>query len=346
MKGFLKDIILRFSFLVIITLACCPVFAQEKESYPYNEFKPFKMVFLPDIHLSFEEKQDKILFLESMVIFQDVVKNLNKTTSPDFVVFGGNLTHNSDGQLTDMPMFLDIASGLKAEYYAIFGDREADLDKDMTKEIFAGEFDGFDYENQKQTFWSAEPVNGVLLIGMDSTVMNKKSGYVNIHQLFWLDNVLKNNRDKFTIIAIHHPPVSTTDIDKTKWKDYTLEKPDLFLELINLYPQVKIVLSGHHFNNSIKNINEKLFINCPSIVVYPNIYKVLEIYPDRVEIKNKKISFKQIIDKAKKNMLNSTYAKEFCPKKPEKVLKFQAGDKFSRKKEYYFREKKSRFLWF
>ena len=291
---------IKLFLIAAILLISYQSLAKEDVKLPYKDFKPFKMVFLPDIHLSFKDNDDgPILYKESLVIFQDVIRSLNNTENLNFAVFGGNLTNNDDSVLTDMPMFLDTMSDLKAKYYAILGDREA-----SSKEEFIKDFDEF----ETQTFWTAEPVENVLLVGLDTSMSGEESGYVNIHQLFWLDNVLKNNRDKFTIITMHHSP------------HLSLEKPDLFLELINLYPQVKVVLSGHNRVNLVKNDNGKLFINCPSIVSYPNEYKILDIYPDRVEVDNKKISFKQIIKKAKKQI-----GKDY--KKP---------DKFSKKSKYNF----------
>ena len=80
---------------------------------------------------------------------------------------------------------------------------------------------------------------------------------------------------------------------------------------------------------------------------YPNWYKILKIYPDRVEVENEKISFKQIIKKAKKQLIKSNYAKEFNPENPKAVLKFQKGDKFSRKTNYYFKKPEPKFFfWF
>ncbi|OGI00614.1 MAG: hypothetical protein A2Y25_04480 [Candidatus Melainabacteria bacterium GWF2_37_15] len=286
--------------IAVSLLVSCQSFAKEDVKLPYKDFKPFKMVFLPDTHLSFKDNDDgPILYKESLVILQDVIRSLNQTQNPDFVVFGGNLTNNDDAELADMPMFLDTIADLNAKYYAILGDKEA-----AVKEEFIKDFDEFG----SQTFWTAEPEENVLLVGLDTSIKGEEDGYVNIHQLFWLDNVLKNNRDKFTIITMHHSP------------HLSLEKSDLFLELINLYPQVKVVLSGHNRINLVKKDNGKLFINCPSIVSYPNEYKILNIYPDRVEVDNKKISFKQIIKKAKK-LIGKDY------KKP---------DKFSKKSKYYF----------
>jgi len=340
----MKKYLLIFAAIFVL---CCHCLAEEQTSLPYKEFKPFKMVFLPDIHLSFQDKESNILYKESHVILQDVLKNLNQEKTLDFVVFGGNLTSNDDNKFSDMPMFLDTVAELQAKYYAILGDREAAFAEGFSKEDFTREFDEFSFKTMSQTFWAAEPVKDVLLIGLDSSVKNEEAGYLNMHQLFWLDNTLKNNMKKFTIIAMHHPPLLTCDVDKTNWEKYMLKKPDLFLELINLYPQVKIILSGHHFSNFTKKNNKKFFITCPSIVVYPNMYKTFTVYPERIEVDNETISFKQLIKKAEELLVKSSYAEEFSSEKPKSALKYQRGDKFSNKKEYYFENKKRHsFLWF
>ena len=107
MTRFIKFNLLIIFLLLAILIISCKCQAEEKIIYPYKEFKPFKMVFLPDIHLSFKSKDSRILYRESLVILQDVIKNLNLTKNPDFTVFGGNLTNNDDGEFSDMPMFLD-----------------------------------------------------------------------------------------------------------------------------------------------------------------------------------------------------------------------------------------------
>lgn len=292
---------IRYFKLILIVgaffLSCSAMAKEEIKKFPYKEFEPFKMVFLPDIHLSLEEveKEGSILYKESLVILQDVILNLNKRGEIDFAVFGGNLSDD----IADLPMFLDTVADLNADYYAILGNLEA-----MAKGEFIKEFDEFG----TQTFWTAEPVENILVIGMDSSICGQEKGYINIHQLFWLDTILKNNREKFTIIAMHHSPY------------LSLEKPELFLELLNFYPQVKLVLSGHDLRSFAKQENGKLFMSFPSIVSYPNKYRILEIYPDMVRVDTEKISFKQIIKKAKKKL----------------GKKYRKPDKFSRKSKYYY----------
>lgn len=325
--------------MVLVLLTGMFLIPLKTKSQPvYNNFKPVKMVFLPDTHISFKECDDWILYKESFVIFQDTIKNLKNTSGIDFVVFGGDLIDNEDNQLGDLSLFLDSIDDVPFKYYTILGDREADLKDGYTKQDFCVEFRRNGFDNPELTYWAQQPSENVLLIGLDASVENKFEGKLPSEELLWLDNVLKANPGKFTIITMHHPAIQTADADKTAWKKFILANSDEFINLINKYPQVKLILSGHHHNYAVTNINRKLFISLPSIATYPNQYKILTIYPDRVEIENKNISFKQIIKKSGNLLVKTQYAEDFDSKKPKNILKFQEGAEFKRNRVYYFQK--------
>ena len=322
---------LLFAFFLIFAM-----FFTVKTSAQPKDFKPFRMIFLPDTHISFEKQDDWILYKESFVTFQETIKSIKSTPGIDFVVFGGDLVDNKDKTLEDLPFFLDSIYDLNTKYYAILGDRDADLEEDYTKQHFCAEFRRNGFDNPYSTYWTQEPVKNVLLIGLDTSIKNKFEGKISPEQLIWLDEVLKSNCCRFTIITMHHPAVITAPQDKNTWKRFVLENSDEFLNVINKYPQVKLILSGHHHNYAVQNINGKLFISTPSIVTYPNQYQILTVYPDKIEIQKEKIPFNQIIKKAKKSLVKTQYAKEFDAKKPKKVLRFQEGGKIRKKKTFSF----------
>ncbi|MFH0703018.1 MAG: metallophosphoesterase [bacterium] len=322
---------------VLFLLLILSIFSGDVHSENYG-FKTFKIAFMPDIHLSFDKKDDWILYNESLIIFQDTVKILNKTPDINFAVFGGDLTDNKNKTLDDLPIFLDIAAELKYPYYVIFGDRDADLSNDYSKQDFIAEFRRNGFKNNDKTYWIDEPIENVLLIGLDTAIENRFSGLISQEQLSWLEDIIKNNQNKFIIILMHHSPLPSCSQDtEHPWKNFTLSNSEDFLNIIKKYPQPKLILSGHYHINFTKKINNNLFISTPSIVSYPNEFKILTIktLSDKIEInvENKQINFKQIVKKAKKTILNTDYAKQYESSK--KLLKFQEGDKFSRMKKYY-----------
>jgi 3',5'-cyclic-AMP phosphodiesterase len=292
-------------------------------------FKPFKFAFIPDTHLSFEKKDDWILTNESLVILQDTIKQLDKVPDLKFVAFGGDLIDKKENKVSDMELLVDIFSELRLPYYVILGDRDADTDENYTKTDFTAEFKFNGFDNIHQSYWAKDIEDNVLLIGLDSSTSNSFSGYLPAEEMDWLKNVLDENKNKFTIIFIHHPPISDFD------DNYRLKNASEFKELIKRYPQVKVVLSGHAHRNFTRNINGTLYVVSPSIVTYPNEYKILTIYSDKVTVENKAISFKQIIKKAKKLIPSTDFARQTNLSKKE-LYKMLKGDETSNEKEYYF----------
>jgi len=299
----------------------------------YKNFKPFKIALIPDIHISFQKKENWILHKESLVIFQDVMKTLNKKQDLDYIIFAGDLIDNSDRQLNDLPILLDILSETKIPYYVVPGDRDVDFAADFIKRDFLDEF-CLKFEDKDKTYWIDEPASNVLLIGLDTTITNSFSGLITKDQLDWLDNKLKANKDKFTIITMHHPafPVNSAE-EKLLWKDFLLQNSQDFLNVIQKYPQVKLVLSGHHHLGYSKKVNDIVFVSAASIVTYPSQYTILTIYPGKVEIENKSISYKQIIKKAKKTFMNTNYAQKYRNLGAGELLRLQKGKKYSK---YYY----------
>jgi len=325
-------------------------------------FEPFKMIFLSDNHISFHYESlapqdqkisggcnieymppnDGVMYKESFVLLQDTAQKIKEIPDLKFIVLGGDLTNNDDKKLGDLYLYLDAVESENLTYFPILGDRESDLADGYTKDDFCGEFRRTTFDDPNITYWAKFPEKNVMLIGLDTSINNSFEGELPQEELIWLNQTLKNNTDKFIIITMHHPAFISTEQDKTVWKKYILKNSEEFLAIINQYPNVKIILSGHHHNFDVKNLNNKLFISLPSLSVYPNNYKILKIFPDKIMIENKNISFKQIIKKSKTVMINSDYAKEFNPQNPKKVLKFQKGNKISNQKTFYYQVKNER----
>ncbi len=320
--------ILQSLILIIFLQAFTVCFAQEPQQN-IIDFKPFKFSFIPDIHLSFDKKDDWILTNESLVILQDTIEQLDKFSDLKFTVFGGDLVDKKENRLSDTELLVDLLSELKHPYYVIFGDRDADTDENYTKTDFTAEFKFNGFRNIYQTYWKEQLEDNILLIGLDSSISGSFQGYLPEEQLEWLRNVLEENKNRFTVVFIHHPPIAEFD------EKYRLKNASEFQELIKKYPQVKIVLSGHAHRNFTENINGTLYIVSPSIVTYPNKYKMLTVYPDKVTVENKAVSFKQIIKKGKKLLPATDFARETNLSKKE-LYKMLNGNEFSNKKEYYF----------
>ncbi len=82
--------------------------------------------------------------------------------------------------------------------------------------------------------------------------------------LEWLESQLKNIQNKPVLIALHHPPVKIN----SEWMDkIILHDPQPLLNIINHYPQIKIVLSGHVHQEFDTEINSVRYLATPSTCV-------------------------------------------------------------------------------
>lgn len=99
------------------------------------------------------------------------------------------------------------------------------------------------------------------LILINSWVEDKHHGIINQHCLQQLEEHLKNNKDQFNIIAIHHPPV----LINSKWLDEIgLKNQTEFLQVINKYSQNTLLICGHVHQEVDQQLNKLRLLATPS----------------------------------------------------------------------------------
>ncbi|NES72548.1 MAG: hypothetical protein F6K24_48815 [Okeania sp. SIO2D1] len=115
-------------------------------------------------------------------------------------------------------------------------------------------------------------------------------GEISPESLEWLEYNIKMTGNKPVLIALHHPPVKIN----SEWMDkILLHNPENLLSIINRYPQVKIVLSGHIHQEFAKEINGINYLSTPSTCIQfqpgnpkffldkqPPGLRLLTLYPD------------------------------------------------------------------
>ncbi|MFA6989491.1 MAG: metallophosphoesterase [Candidatus Gastranaerophilaceae bacterium] len=309
------------------------IFVLSNINFAFAQIDSLKIALIPDLHLSFNQEDNWVIFKETPVIFQNVINELNARSDIDYVFFGGDLINNDDKKLTDTSYIEDVLTDFKHCFYTILGDREADLNEGYEKTDFTSEFKKNGFSFSKQTYYIQDLKDGYVLIGLDTTIKNKFEGELDKDQLDWLKKNLELAKDKKVIILMHHPALITSEIPFNR--DFLLKNSSEFLELAAKYPNIKLVLSGHLHMNSIVKQNKTYFITSSSVSTYPNSFKILTIYNDRFEVENQKIKLPSFIKKSKKLLPDTEYAKKII-EKPQDILKFTSGNNSSNKKEYFF----------
>ena len=101
----------------------------------------------------------------------------------------------------------------------------------------------------------------VRIVALDSTVPRQSGGHLDDAQMEWLDETLRANASKPTIVALHHPPFWTGigHMDRMP-----LDNPEALEAVVARHPQVERVIAGHLHRPIVKRFGGTIASSCPS----------------------------------------------------------------------------------
>lgn len=102
----------------------------------------------------------------------------------------------------------------------------------------------------------------VRLIGLDTLVEGKDHGVLSQEQLSWVENTLKKDSRKPTLIFMHHPPIK---IGMKLFDQINCIAPQAFESLIKERENVIGVLTGHYHHLCVGSFGSKLCYLAPSV---------------------------------------------------------------------------------
>lgn len=128
------------------------------------------------------------------------------------------------------------------------------------------------------------------IIMLNSRIPGQVPGFLSSQELRLLEKHLAGNPDKHTLVAFHHPAYA---IDSQWLDDISLKNAEQFMEVIQSYPGVRVVINGHIHQERDQIIQNVRFLSTPSTCVqfkpgceqfmvddhWPG-YRELELMPD------------------------------------------------------------------
>ena len=164
------------------------------------------------------------------------VKEINSwTPSVDLVIVTGDVAHN--GRPAGYRRAAEMLERIKAPWYVLPGNHD---EQETLRKIFADR----DYIPQEGDFCQYT-IEGypVRIVALDSTVHEYHQGELCAQRLAWLEEQLQKERDKPTLIFMHHPPIKTGIF----WMDSIslLKGAEEFSAIVQRHPQVKGIHCGH-----------------------------------------------------------------------------------------------------
>lgn len=226
--------------------------------------KPFKLLQITDPHLG-GKPGTHLLGMDTDKSLCEVLESVLRSETPDLIVATGDIS--SDGSAPSYVRFLKIMD----QYFP-----------DTPLAWLAGNHDDSDY----MVSVAGHPIElshsggGWHFIFLDSHVPRKTGGRLSDKELGRLKKELDENKDKPTLVFLHHQPV----LVGSDWIDqYAVDNAHDFFSIIDQYPQVKVVSWGHIHQEFVSSHSDIALLATPSTCVqfepHSHIFKVAESMP-------------------------------------------------------------------
>lgn len=235
------------------------------------------------------EKKFGIQVYESQTVFQEIIRYINQKLDPDIVIFGGNNIADIKKTENLWQLFLDMLSELKSKVFVNLGINEL---KNYNTDELIHSLQAFGYQRNNSSY--SQKIKNYLFIGLDSVSLFNNSK-LSKEEFKWFASTLSQNKKTYTVVTLYHPLL---DSEGNIVNNPTAKK---IVEIISVNPQVKLVLFGGEYFNRVHLLNDCVFVNAPSPIVYPCSFKSIELLPDRIRIKTINIPLKGIVKKALKS---------------------------------------------
>jgi 3',5'-cyclic AMP phosphodiesterase CpdA len=214
--------------------------------------RPFLLVQLSDPHIgaTWGGDVDPVAGLRETV---EAVRRL--PDAPDAVLMSGDLAeHGADGEYG---VVRDALARLGAPVYVLAGNHD---DRDALRR-------NFDVPGAMGTpVQYAVDLGPLRLVVVDSTRPGEDPGELDADRLSWLDAELARVPNQVTVIALHHPPVST---GIAAWDELGLPAADrrALGDVLQRHPQVRRVAAGHIHRAMSAELAGRAVLTVPSTYV-------------------------------------------------------------------------------
>lgn len=284
--------------LVLAFVICTQVFGASCSNLRFAQ--------ISDVHYSdFEEDTSYKMLKSSAQLLDDAVIQVNSTPDVDFIMFTGDMINKPKQK--QLLGFISHANLLNKSWYAVLGNHDTPCGAPLTKSLY---FDILNGHNPnfcfKTPYYSFCPKKGYKVIALD-TIINYKAtsqGEVPEEELQWLKDELDNSKGDIVLIFTHVPVVEPYASENHR----LINSYEVKL-LLKKYDIPIIVCSGHFHGTKIIQEDNILYINTPSMVSFPNAFRIINVSPQRnkviVDVYLKETRLKEIQAKAKAKVMGS-----------------------------------------
>lgn len=293
------------------------------------EVPKFNFAHITDLHLDVKGDSNWQYREKSIPLFIDALRQLQRLPKLNFVVFGGDQIHYGPNDMESLDVFKKWTAHLNMPYYVLLGNTEvspvAGVSK-LNRDDYVRAWTGRGLRPGHSS-WAFDPVKNVRVIGFDVTVEGKPHGEASLAELKWLESDLKANQSKkLVIIFTHQLLMPTSDKDKTPgWSFWMVKNHARVREVIERYPNVRLVVSGHHHVSKVETAGKITYVSDPAVVTYPCAFRAFSVTRDGIHLKNVGLDDKEVVNRAKELLESDPYARMYDSAAPQNVSAYSMG---------------------
>jgi 3',5'-cyclic-AMP phosphodiesterase len=293
------------------------------------EIPKFNFAHLTDLHLDVKGESNWQHREKSVPLFIEALRQLQRLPKLNFVVFGGDQIHYGPNDKASLGVFQKWTEHLNMPYYILLGNTEVSPVSGMSKlskEDYLKAWSGHGLKPGHSS-WAFDPVRGVRVIGFDVTVDGKPYGDANTKGLQWLEGELNEYRNKKLIIVFTHQLVMPTTPRDTSliWSFWMVRNHEKLRSMLELYPNVRLVVSGHHHASRVTTSGRVTYVADPAIVTYPCAFRFFSVSKDGIHLRNIGLEDKATVDRARELLVSDPYARMYDPAAPQSVADYSIG---------------------
>ncbi|HKZ14011.1 MAG TPA: phosphodiesterase [Solirubrobacterales bacterium] len=182
---------------------------------------------------------------------------------PDALVMSGDLTQN--GTPEEYGRVRELIAPLDLEPHVLPGNHDL---RGAMREAF-----GLPGEGEEPASHAVD-LGPLRLICLDSIIPGAEAGSLDEGRIEWLESTLDADREKLTVLAMHHPPL-TTAIPTFDAIGLAPEWREALGELLARHPQVVRIIAGHVHRPIVAELAGRAVVSVPSTY----LQSVLEFVP-------------------------------------------------------------------
>jgi 3',5'-cyclic AMP phosphodiesterase CpdA len=225
---------------------------------------PFLLLQISDTHLGADwEGADPD---ESLLRAVEAILDLPQR--PDALVISGDLTQN--GTPEEYERVRQLVAPLELQPHVLPGNH--DLRGPLREEF------GLPGEGEEQVSYAVD-LGPLRLVCLDSIIPGAEAGALDEGRIEWLEGALAEEPEKATVIAMHHPPLSTAlpTFDAIGLAPYWRAALG---EVLARHPQVLRVIAGHVHRPIVAELAGRAVVSVPSTY----LQSVLKFDPTAIEM--------------------------------------------------------------